>query len=72
MDQQEQLTIELNDANKSYHAILNHREYIIKSQNKEFNLRIEIDSQNIYFILTDLIFLILINIAYNININTKC
>ncbi len=54
MEKQEQITIELNDANKSYHTILNHKEYIIKFENIDYNLRIEIDNQNIYFILTNL------------------
>ena len=54
MEKQEQLTIELNDENKSYHTILNHKEYIIKFENIDYNLRVEIDNQNIYFILTNL------------------
>ena len=54
MEKQEQITIELNDANKSYHTILNHKEYIIKFENIDYNLRVEIDNQNIYFILTNL------------------
>ena len=54
MKQQEQLTIELNDANNEYPTILNHREYTIHFQNQDYNLRVEIDDRNIYFILTDL------------------
>ena len=54
MEQKEQLSIELNEANKSYPTILNHREFIIKFENKDYNLRVQIDNQNIYFILTNL------------------
>ena len=54
MEQKEQISVELNEANKSYPTILNHREFIIKFENKDYNLRVQIDNQNIYFILTNL------------------
>jgi hypothetical protein len=43
-----------NDNNNNNKNILDHREYNINIQNEEFNLRIEIDQEYIYFILTRL------------------
>jgi hypothetical protein len=45
---------ENNDNNNNNKNILDHREYNINIQNEEFNLRIEIDQEYIYFILTRL------------------
>ena len=43
-----------NSKNKFKNNFLNHREYIIKIKNNEYNLRIEIDKKYIYFILSQL------------------
>ena len=40
MDQQEQLTIELNDENKFYPTILNHCQFTIHYENIDYNLRV--------------------------------
>lgn len=45
---------DINNVNKSYPIILNHREYNINFQKNDFNLRIEIKNENIYFILMNL------------------
>ena len=49
-----QITIGFDDANKSNYSVLNHREYIFKFQDNYYNLRVEINNQNIYFIISNL------------------
>ena len=45
---------DIDNVNKSYPIILNHREYNINFQKNDFNLRIEINNENIYFVLMNL------------------
>ena len=41
-----------NDEEKTKKNILDHREYNIKLDNNEYNLRLEIDNEYLYFILS--------------------